>query len=336
MARSFLPLGRQRDADDVLDRVAGDAHDHDAGERLRDAERLHGRVERVDEPVETNAAATPRPARTTSAQAKGIGPCGRPRAPARPRVRAQVRPEPGAVDDQQADRADHRDRDLVLARVVAERGPTGRAARSRRGRAAGASRCRSAAACRKRITSPSAARAPATIASPRTSRAFANSEPRIEVWRRRSPCREREQHDEELGQVPERRLEHAGHRRAEAGARPPPWRRRSARRARRGRAPETTKTAVGERVGVVQRRRRSRRPRATAGDDDRACASRLAAGRTPCARTSPPVSAPTPPAPCRRPIASSRVQLRLVRAQLAGSAPGSARAARPPPRRPPP
>ena len=35
---------------------------------------------------------------------------------------------------------------------------------------------------RKRITSPSAARAPATIASPRTSSAFANSEPRIEVW----------------------------------------------------------------------------------------------------------------------------------------------------------
>ena len=33
----------------------------------------------------------------------------------------------------------------------------------------------------KRITSPSAARAPATIASPSTSRALANSEPRIEV-----------------------------------------------------------------------------------------------------------------------------------------------------------
>ena len=35
---------------------------------------------------------------------------------------------------------------------------------------------------RKRITSPSAARAPATIVRPRTSRAFANSEPRIDVW----------------------------------------------------------------------------------------------------------------------------------------------------------
>ena len=46
-----LALRSERDADDVLDRVPGDRDDHEARERLRDAERLDGRVEGVDEPV---------------------------------------------------------------------------------------------------------------------------------------------------------------------------------------------------------------------------------------------------------------------------------------------
>ena len=46
-----LPLPRELDRDDVLDRVAGDRDDHEPGERLRDAELLDGRVDRVDEPL---------------------------------------------------------------------------------------------------------------------------------------------------------------------------------------------------------------------------------------------------------------------------------------------
>ena len=51
IARSDCPFAASVIADDVLDRVPGDRDDHEAGERLRDAECLDGRVERVDEPV---------------------------------------------------------------------------------------------------------------------------------------------------------------------------------------------------------------------------------------------------------------------------------------------
>ena len=57
---------------------------------------------------------------------------------------------------------------------------------------------------------------PPTITRPSTSSAFANSEPMIEVCATTiSPACEREHHDEELGQVAERRLQHAGDGRAE-------------------------------------------------------------------------------------------------------------------------
>ena len=170
-------------ADDVLDGVARDADDHDAGERLRDAERLHGRVERVDEPVRDEGRGDAAQASTPIAQ--------RERAVARclrllerrldVAVGSQVRPEPGAVDGEQADRADDRDRDLVMARLVAEairqaeQRDHGEREQQERGRVV-------------RQSLPELHRlavgrgAPATIARPRTSRAFAKSEPRIEVW----------------------------------------------------------------------------------------------------------------------------------------------------------
>ena len=46
-----LVAQRELDADDVLDRVAGDRDDHQTGERLRDVQRVDRRLERVDEPV---------------------------------------------------------------------------------------------------------------------------------------------------------------------------------------------------------------------------------------------------------------------------------------------
>ncbi len=46
-----LVLDREPDPDDVLDRVPGDRHDDEPGERLRDPERAERRLEGGDEPV---------------------------------------------------------------------------------------------------------------------------------------------------------------------------------------------------------------------------------------------------------------------------------------------
>ena len=106
---------------------------------------------------------------------------------------------------------------------------------------------------RNRMTPSRARRAPATIARPSTSSAFANSEPRIDVVRDDDLAgREREQDDEELGQVAERRLEHAGDRRPEPLADRLGRDRDRPRRARRARAPATTKTRDRLGVGEVE------------------------------------------------------------------------------------
>ena len=69
----------------------------------------------------------------------------------------------------------------------------------------------------KRITPSSLRRAPTTITRPRTSSAFARIEPTIAVCATTSsPFCEREDDDEQLRQVAERRLQHARHRRADA------------------------------------------------------------------------------------------------------------------------
>ena len=94
-------------------------------------------------------------------------------------VGAQVREEPRAVDDEQADRADDRDRDLMLARLVADlvREPEQDDEEDREQQE------------RRRIVRQPAPEshdaafahpAPATMARPSTSSAFAKSEPRIE------------------------------------------------------------------------------------------------------------------------------------------------------------
>ena len=69
---------------------------------------------------ETSAAATPPAASSPIAKRKET--CGRAGAGlgGGMLVRAQVRPQPRAVDDEQADGADHRDRELVVAGPVAD------------------------------------------------------------------------------------------------------------------------------------------------------------------------------------------------------------------------
>ena len=88
-------------------------------------------------------------------------------------------------------------------------------------------------------------RAPATIASPSTSSAFANSEPRIEAWATTiSPAASEKRTMKSSGRFAERRLEHAGHRRPEVRAdrlRRDPDRPGEAAERR----PRTTKTATG-------------------------------------------------------------------------------------------
>ena len=59
IARSALALGGEHDAGDVLDRVAGDRDDHEAGERLGDAERSIAGSSAAMNQSETNAAPTP-------------------------------------------------------------------------------------------------------------------------------------------------------------------------------------------------------------------------------------------------------------------------------------
>ena len=163
--------------------LPGDADDHDAGERLRDPERLHRRVERVDEPVgderRRDAGRGQQDERRRERQvARGAAP----RAPARVACRSAGTTR-ARRRRRRAGRPRRPPRSRPRARSPGRRaGRRGRAARSRRARAAAASPCRSAAACGSASPRRRPSRAPATIASPSTSRAFANSEPRIDVW----------------------------------------------------------------------------------------------------------------------------------------------------------
>ena len=126
-----------------------------------------------------------------------------------PARRAQVPPEPGGVDAEQADRADHRDRDLVLTRPVADAvgqpeqdDDEDRQQEQRRG-VVGKARVEAhdAVACN---------------ACPGHDRQ-AEHQQRVREQRAEDrrlgdddlAGREREQHDEELGQIAECRLEHA-------------------------------------------------------------------------------------------------------------------------------
>ena len=224
----------------------------------------HRRVERVDEPVGDERGRRRRPPRGRRApRANGSDrPCAAPRAPARLRVgragrtRATRRRRP-------AGRRRRRPRSRPGGWLA--RSPT----RSERPSSAIAKRASSSSVAvsfgsrlRNCITLASAARAPATIASPSTSSAFANSEPRIEVCATTiSPAREREEDDEELGQVAERRLEHTGDRRPEPRADRLRGRRRSARRAPPSAPPASDEDDRRRGVGVVQRARGCRQRR---------------------------------------------------------------------------
>ena len=237
-------------------------------------------------------------------------------------VGAEVRPEPDDVDDEQADGADDRDRDLVAGSPGRRRCPRGRAARSRTARAGAASPCRWAAACENASRSSGAARAPATIASPSTSSALAKSEPRIDVCATTiSPAESEKSTMNSSGRLPSVDCSTpvtAGPNRAPTDsvatpmiqARPP------------SAAPQTMKTAVGEASCVVQhaagrvdRGDGGRREGDHAGHDKRT---------KPIAGTSPRASAPTPRAPSRlrrRGAATARPG----RCGARGTAPGPAR-----------
>ena len=167
---------------------------------------------------ETSAAAAPLTASTTIAGRNGS---------AGPRVlaggllarlvRVEVVPDPQAVDGEQHDRADDRDRHLVPARAVADL--VGEAEQDDDPDREQEQRRRVLRQPRPEPHRPrrTRAREPAMITRPSTSSPFANSEPRIEVRATTiSPADEREQHDEELRQVAERRLERARDRRAVA------------------------------------------------------------------------------------------------------------------------
>src|SRR6202035_1622858 len=116
-------LPGQDQAGDVLDGVAGDGDDDEAGEGLGDVQRSDGRGEAVDEPVGDERRGCP---------GETEQPQGEPEREPWPRpavagrfggVGAQVGDDPGQVDDEQADGADGGDRlDVVAGRVVGAEG----------------------------------------------------------------------------------------------------------------------------------------------------------------------------------------------------------------------
>ena len=134
-------------------------------------------------------------------------------------IAPQVAPEPDAVDGEQADGADGRDRDRMLARPVADRvrepeqdddedGEQEQRRRVVRQRASGS------ASRRRRADSE-----PATIARPSTSSAFANSEPRIDVCATTtSPAESAKRTTKSSGRFPSVDCSTPVSRRAEAGA----------------------------------------------------------------------------------------------------------------------
>src|SRR3954447_24894129 len=114
-----LPLGRQRDPDDILDRVPGDRHDHEPGERLRDPERLDRGIEGVDEPLrnERGRDAARREHGDRDLERQGGARVAAVRLLAR-LVRAEVAEKPDAVHREHHAGADDGDGDLVRARTV--------------------------------------------------------------------------------------------------------------------------------------------------------------------------------------------------------------------------
>ena len=124
MARSPLSREHRLDAHHVLDGVAGDGDDDEAGERLRHPERAHGRLQRFDEPVGHEGGAAPAAAQAPPGPAAAASSAG---ATSRCRPRLLLVPWPmrerhaGGEDDQQHDRHDHRQ----LGRVALV-GPAGR------------------------------------------------------------------------------------------------------------------------------------------------------------------------------------------------------------------
>ena len=167
---------------------------------------------------DTNAAPTPATARTTSPVANENGTSCALLERGLAAIAPQIAPEPDAVDGEQKDGADGRDRDRMLARTVADGvgepeqddDEDGEQEQRRRVVRQALPEAHHAVSRRERARDDREAEHEQRV-----------REQRAEDRRLRDDDlagREREEDDEELGQVPERRLQHAGRRRAEAGA----------------------------------------------------------------------------------------------------------------------
>ena len=320
-------------ADDVLDRVAGDPDDHDPRERLRDAERLDGGIERVRR---TSRTRTRR--RRLRRRAR--------RARSRRRTERVRPPRARARRDRSADspRARRRRRRAEGRRRPPRSRPHAALARSptvfespSRTMMKTASR-RSVAVSfgsrfRKRITPSRAESEPATIARPSTSSAFANNEPRIDVCATTtSPAESAKRTTNSSGRFPSVDCSTpvvAAPKRVPTASVAIPIAQASPASA----AAATRNTATGLDVREME----------CAGDDAQRRGSRrrvlrvrpAKAGQSPCARTSSRGWARSPRGPCPRPARASAAARPRPRGARC-SAPGSARAARPRPRRRPP
>ena len=183
VARSVLLRGRRLDADDVLDGVAGDGHDHQPDEGLRQAEAGHRRLERLDEQVrgEGRADARRRPGRRVRAAAarpaRRDGSRSSTLAPRPPLERERDR---GGEDDEQDDRDDDAQVDLRGRRPARRASWPGSGWPARRRPAGAASRSSGRPGAWKvwvPCRSP-----PMRNARPSTSRLLARIEPISAVW----------------------------------------------------------------------------------------------------------------------------------------------------------
>ena len=284
---------------------------------------------------ETNAAADARdarapPARARTAWRRGPAPRSRARAAARSggTTRARCR-------RRRAGRSRRPPRSRPGAGSRGRRaGRRGRAARSRDSASRSSVAVSLGSRRRKRIGSSPAAREPATIASPRTSSALAKSEPRIDVWATTtSPAERAKRTMKSSGRLPSvdwRTPVTAGPKRTPTDSVATPINQASPARA----APASEEHRSRRCVCVVERAGDGGQRGGAGGERSDAGHERVSFGRIPSARTSPRASAPTRPAPCRLRSRAAGGAPPRPRAEP-HTAPGSARAARPRPRRPP-
>ncbi len=209
-----LVAGGQLNADDVLDGVPGDRDDHEAGEDLAHVQRVDRRRERIDEPVRRERGGAHRPPRarlpvsdTAPARRLVLLAGGRPE-----ERRASVTTKTiSSTAAQSRERVCSCPLADVWSACVSDGIAIVAAASSVRVEIV---RARTELNVCVPLRSP-----PTTNAIPSTSTLFARIEPTSAAWTTLDEALvQREQRDEELGQVAERRLDDAGAAGAEPGA----------------------------------------------------------------------------------------------------------------------